>query len=152
MLIEQYIENVKLRFKWRRLISAAVKDARAEMFAKKERGEGRAQNKKTDPTGEAAVKNISGIKSVRILPRKNGKAVYVQDPEKWLAVIDAVYAEYETKSPFVAQAMHMLYDKHINADVVAGLMGVSRQAFYQRQQRFLIDAAFLAMHEGLLKK
>lgn len=151
MLIEQYLESVKLRFKWRRLICAAAKDARAEMFAKKDRAEGRPKNKKTDPTGNAAVKNISGIKSVRIIPRRGGKPVFVQDPEKWLAIIDAVYAEYKTKSPFVEQAMRMLYDEHKNADVVSGLMGISRQAFYQRQQRFLIDAAFLAMHEGLLK-
>ena len=97
MLIEQYLESVKLRFKWRRLICAAVKDARAEMFAKKDRAEGRPKNKKTDPTGNAAVKNISGIKSVRIIPRRGGKPVFVQDPEKWLAIIDAVYAEYKTK-------------------------------------------------------
>ena len=42
MLIEQHLESVKLRFKWRRLISAAVKDARAELLAKKERGAGHA--------------------------------------------------------------------------------------------------------------
>ena len=35
MLIEQHLDSVKLRFKWRRLISAAVKDARAELLAKK---------------------------------------------------------------------------------------------------------------------
>lgn len=152
MLIEQYLESVKLRFKWRRLICAAVRDARAEMCAKKGHAEGCAKNKNTDPTGTAAVKNMSWIKCVRITPRKGDKPVYIQEPERWLAVIDAVYAEYKIKSPFVEQAMRMLFDERKNADVIAGLMGVSRQAFYLKQQRFLIDAAFLAMEQGLLKK
>lgn len=151
MLIEQYLDSVKLRFKWRRLISAAVNDARAELFAKKGGGETREKFKKTDPTGVTAVKNISGIKSVRISPR-SGKLVYVQEPEKWLEVMDAVYAGYKEKSPFVGEAMRMLFEERKNADVIAGLMGISRQAFYLKQQRFLIDAAFLAMQKGLIKK
>lgn len=152
MIIDECLKTVELRFRWRGLIEEAVADARAELTARRKgAAAGGRYRKKSDPTAAAAVKNITGIKSVHIRPVRGARMVYINAPEEWLEVIDAVYAEYEKRDPAAAAALRQLLERKGQGEAIAGLIGVGRPTLYDKRRQLLTDAAFLAAKKGLLK-
>ncbi len=150
MLIDDKIKLAEQYFKYRKQILEAVKIKRQELSSKS--GIIMPKNKYhvTDPTAHEAIHNLERIESVKIYPKDRPEGIAISDPEEWLEVIETVYSEYKNKSIGIAVKNQM--EKKMSANVLSGLMGVTRTVYYSKRKLFFVDAVFLAQERNLFKK
>lgn len=150
MLIDDKIKLAEQYFKYRKQIAEAVKSVRQELNAKNGIIMPKNKYQHTDPTAAEAIKNLERIESIKIYPKDRQEAITINNPEEWLEVIDTIYGEYKNKS--IGIAVKNQLEKKISANVLSGLMGVTRTAYYTKRKLFFVDAVFLAQERNLFKK
>lgn len=144
MLVDTYLRQIKTCFRYRRQIEAAVQEKRAEFGPP--RLEVPDRHKISDPTGSAAVRNLTRLENVTIFHK--GKSITIKNPEEWLEVIDEIYSAYDNEP--LGRAVREHLEKGRSAETVSDDMGYTKAAYYNNLKRLLIDAAFLAQKKGLL--
>lgn len=142
MIIDGYRREVKNYFWWEDAIAKEVALAKAD---RKARRHSRTLVGIDDPTGEFVVHKNAKIKKVVIVVK--GKRIIIRDPERWLEVIHDTYVLY-SRQPISNMIQERIKHKK-SADVISGLMGISRETYYRWENEFLDDAVFLAGKAGL---
>lgn len=135
-LIEKILYNQKG-------IELAVRDARAEQLSNqglKNGGGGHAFI--SNPTEQKALKLATPIKSVMV------NEMVVRSPEKWLAVIESVYATQNEECTKLLRKRY--YKQNPNTIILAIDFNMSRKTVYNICQRFVEGVFARASYEHLI--
>lgn len=135
-LIEKILYNQKQ-------IEMAVRDARAEQLSNHSpRNGGGGHAFISDPTGQTAIKLATPIKSVLI------SEMVVRKPEKWLSVIESVYAMQNEERTRLLRKRY--YQQKPNTIILSIEFSMSRKTVYNICQSF-VEAIFVrASYEHLI--
>ena len=136
---DEKIRLIESMFYNEQSIKKAVYEAHMQQTAKGHTGGGNGHTYISDPTALEAIKNISPIKYVYITDSK-GHEVQIQQPEKWIKVINATYRQ---GSDTQREALKMRY-RGIQRDIICGKLSITRATYHyliNLSHQFAIAAA-----------
>ena len=149
MYLQRYTNFLKLIIRNQKALQAAIMDARAELLKNKGEYAERDKQRPAKPTERLAIKKATQLRKVCIL-LPDGGWLTVHRPEKWVEVINSVYAAYDAKR--IDELLHEHFDEGKSLDLLAGLYGISRQTANDYRREFVADTALLAALHGLLHR
>lgn len=144
MLMEVERKRVRKYFLWEQYIREGIIEEQQRLAASKHCKNSLGYD---DPTGGIVARKNSYLRFCKFtLP--NGKRIKLNWPEKWIEVIEQVYAMYGVQ-PIVGMVQERIRDRK-SPDVIADFAGIGRNTYYRWEREFLEDAVLLAAKRGLL--